>query len=74
MDYPEQRAGLPLTTDVALAVDEQHGYVRPLAMRRIDTTTGRVDVVPVPCGSTREDQRGRVRTRRGDCRWCNAAS
>ena len=25
-------------------------------MRRIDTTTGRVDVVPVPCGSTREDQ------------------
>jgi hypothetical protein len=25
-------------------------------MRRIDTTTGRVEVVPVPCGSTREDQ------------------
>jgi Replication initiator protein, pSAM2 len=25
-------------------------------MRRIDTATGRVDVVPVPCGSTREDQ------------------
>ena len=25
-------------------------------MRRIDTTTGRVDVVPVPCGSTRDDQ------------------
>ncbi|MFL6150049.1 MAG: replication initiator [Pseudonocardiaceae bacterium] len=25
-------------------------------MRRIDTTTGRVDIVPVPCGSTREDQ------------------
>ncbi len=25
-------------------------------MRRIDTTTGRVDIVPVPCGSAREDQ------------------
>ncbi|MGQ0719890.1 MAG: replication initiator [Pseudonocardiales bacterium] len=52
-----QRAALPLTADVALAIAEQHGVcVRPLAMRRIDTTTGRVDVVPVPCGSTREDQ------------------
>lgn len=52
-----QRAALPVTTEVALAVAEQHGVcVRPLAMRRIETTTGRVDVVPVPCGSTREDQ------------------
>ena len=52
-----QRAALPLSTEVAQAVAEQHGVcVRPLAMRRIDTTTGRVDVVPVPCGSTREDQ------------------
>ncbi|MGH3871796.1 MAG: replication initiator [Pseudonocardiaceae bacterium] len=52
-----QRATLPLTADVAQAIAEQHGVcVRPLAMRRIDTTTGRVDVVPVPCGSTREDQ------------------
>jgi hypothetical protein len=25
-------------------------------MRRIDTTTGRIDIVPVPCGSTRQDQ------------------
>src|SRR5919112_4850739 len=52
-----QRSALPLTADVAQAVAEQHGVcVRPLAMRRIDTTTGQVDVVPVPCGSTREDQ------------------
>ena len=52
-----QRAALPLTTEVAQHLAEQHGVcVRPLAMRRIDTTTGRVDVVPVPCGSTREDQ------------------
>lgn len=53
----QQRAALPLSTDVAQAIAEQHGVcVRPLAMRRIDTTTGRVDVVPVPCGSTREEQ------------------
>src|SRR6476646_2235739 len=52
-----QRAILPLSTDVAQALAEQHGVcIRPLAMRRIDTTTGRVEVVPVPCGSTREDQ------------------
>jgi Replication initiator protein, pSAM2 len=52
-----QRAALPLTADVAQAIAEQHGVcARPLAMRRIDSTTGRVDVVPVPCGSTREDQ------------------
>ncbi|MGH3673700.1 MAG: replication initiator [Pseudonocardiaceae bacterium] len=52
-----QRAALPLSTEVAQAIAEAHGVcVRPLAMRRIDTTTGRVDIVPVPCGSTREDQ------------------
>jgi hypothetical protein len=52
-----QRAALPLSTEVTQVIAEQHGVcVRPLAMRRIDTTTGRVDVVPVPCGSTRENQ------------------
>jgi hypothetical protein len=52
-----QRAALPLSADVAHALAEQHGVcTRPLAMRRIDTTTGRTDIVPVPCGSTREDQ------------------
>ena len=52
-----QRATLPLSADVAQALAEQHGVcIRPLAMRRIDTTTGRSDIVPVACGSTREDQ------------------
>ncbi|HEX2290757.1 MAG TPA: replication initiator [Pseudonocardiaceae bacterium] len=52
-----QRAALPLSTDVAQALAEQHGVcIQPLAMRRIDVSTGRVEVVPVPCGSTREDQ------------------
>jgi hypothetical protein len=53
----QQQAALPLSTDVALAIAEQYGVcVRPLAMRRIDLTTGRVEIVPIPCGSTREDQ------------------
>jgi hypothetical protein len=48
---------LPVAAEVVQVLAEQHGVcVRPLAMRRIDTTTGRVDVVPVACGSTREDQ------------------
>jgi hypothetical protein len=53
----QQRAALPLSTEVAQVIAEQHGVcIRPLAMRRIDTTTGRIDIVPVPCGSTRQDQ------------------
>ncbi len=52
-----QRAVLPVSTEVAQAVAEQHGVcIRPLAMRRIERTTGRVEVVPVACGSTRADQ------------------
>src|SRR3954452_11129891 len=52
-----QRAALPLSAEVAQVLAQQHGVcIRPLAMRRIDTTTGRSDIVPVPCGSTREDQ------------------
>jgi hypothetical protein len=52
-----QRAVLPLSSEVIQALAEQHGVcIRPLAMRRIDTTTGRIDIVAVPCGSTREDQ------------------
>jgi hypothetical protein len=53
----QQRNALPLSTEVAQVIAEQHGVcIRPLAMRRIDTTTGRIDIVPVPCGSTRQDQ------------------
>ncbi|HET9257158.1 MAG TPA: replication initiator, partial [Pseudonocardiaceae bacterium] len=52
-----QRATLPLSADVVHAIAEQHGVcLHPVAMRRIDTTTGRVEIVPVACGSTREDQ------------------
>jgi hypothetical protein len=52
-----QRSVLPLSADVAEVIAQEHGVcIRPLAMRRIDTTTGRIEIVPIPCGSTREDQ------------------
>jgi hypothetical protein len=52
-----QQTTLPVSADVAQALAEQHGVcIRPLAMRRIDTTTGRIDIVPMACGSTRADQ------------------
>jgi hypothetical protein len=52
-----QQAALPISAEVAQALAEQHGVcIRPLAMRRINITTGRIDIVPVPCGSTRDDQ------------------
>ncbi len=58
-----QKALLALSGDVAERLAEDHGVcVRPLAMRRLDLTSGRVDVVPVPCGSRWED---RCRTVRG---------
>ncbi|WP_369804879.1 replication initiator [Pseudonocardia sp. Ae717_Ps2] len=48
---------LALSDDVAVQLAADHGVcVRPLAMRRIDQSSGRVEVVPVPCRSTREDQ------------------
>jgi hypothetical protein len=51
-----QKALLALSGDVAQQLAEDHGVcIRPLAMRRIDLTTGRIDVVPVPCGSTRDE-------------------
>jgi hypothetical protein len=51
-----QKALLALTGDVARQLAEEHGVcVRPLAMRRIDLSSGRVDVVPIPCASRRDD-------------------
>jgi hypothetical protein len=51
-----QKALLAITGDVARQLAEDHGVcVRPLAMRRIDLSSGRVEVLPVPCGSTRDD-------------------
>ncbi|HTK66808.1 MAG TPA: replication initiator [Pseudonocardia sp.] len=50
-----QKALLALSADVAEQLAIEYGVcVRPLAMRRIDLATGRIDVVPVPCGATNE--------------------
>jgi hypothetical protein len=47
-----QKALLALSGEVAEQLARDHGVcIRPLAMRRIELTTGRVDVVPVSCGS-----------------------
>jgi hypothetical protein len=52
-----QKALLALSGEVAEQLARDHGVcIRPLAMRRIDLTSGRVDVVPVPCGSRWEDR------------------
>ncbi|MCY7341689.1 MAG: replication initiator protein [Pseudonocardia sp.] len=51
-----QKALMALSGDVARQLAEDHGVcTRPLALRRIDLTSGRVDVVPVPCGARRDD-------------------
>ncbi|WHT23504.1 replication initiator protein [Crossiella sp. CA-258035] len=43
----------PLALDVVRSLAETNGVcVRPLAQRRLDYATGRVDVLPVACGST----------------------
>ncbi len=69
-----QRAVLPISAEVAQVLAEQHGVcIRPLAMRRIDTTTGRVEIVPVPCDPPARTSAARVRTRPGGYGWPNAA-
>ena len=51
-----QKALMALSGDVARQLAEDHGVcTRPLALRRIDLTSGRVDVAPVPCGARRDD-------------------
>jgi hypothetical protein len=68
-----QRAALPLSADVVQALAEQHGVcVRPLAMRRIDTT-GRVEVVPLRVDPPVPTSARRVRRRPAGCGWLNAA-
>lgn len=69
-----ERSVLPMAAGVARAMAAEHGVcIRPMALRRIDTETGRTEVVPVACESTREDVFGpcvvRARTlRMAQCR------
>jgi hypothetical protein len=48
-----QRLAMPLARDVVREVAVNHGgCVRPIQLRRTDTTTGQVQQVMVPCGHT----------------------
>ncbi|MEJ2871784.1 replication initiator [Actinomycetospora sp. OC33-EN08] len=52
---PVGKVTAPLARELAVAHAEEVGAcIRPLAVRRIDTTTGQTTVVPIPCGATRE--------------------
>lgn len=47
-----ERARMPLAKEVLESVALQFGVcLRPMAMRRIDTTTGATEIIPVPCGA-----------------------
>ncbi|GLZ54999.1 replication initiator [Actinomycetospora sp. NBRC 106378] len=51
---PVGKIAAPLARELAVAHAEEVGAcTRPLAVRRIDTTTGQATVVPIPCGATR---------------------
>jgi len=52
-----ERLSMPLARDAIRQLTEAAGgCIRPVQLRRTDTTTGKVDQILVPCGSTREDQ------------------
>lgn len=47
------RMAQPLARDVVEAVAVQHGVcIRPVPLRRIDTQTGKTEIIDVPCGAT----------------------
>ncbi|MER7506701.1 replication initiator, partial [Nonomuraea pusilla] len=49
------RQAMPLAREVAVEVAKQYGVcIRPVPLRRLDTQTGRWELVDVPCGSTLE--------------------
>ena len=69
-----QRSALPISTEVAQVLAEQHGVcIRPLAMRRMEITTGRIDIVPVRADPPERTSAPRVRTRPAGYGWPNAA-
>src|SRR5690606_23267059 len=52
-----ERLAQPLARVVAEQVAADHGVcIRPVALRRSDTTTGASEVIDVPCGSTLESR------------------
>ena len=52
-----ERLSMPLARDAIRQLTEAAGgCIRPVQLRRTDNTTGKIDQILVPCGSTREDQ------------------
>uniref|UniRef100_UPI00052564E6 replication initiator n=1 Tax=Streptomyces sp. NRRL F-6674 TaxID=1463877 RepID=UPI00052564E6 len=51
------RMAQPLARDVAEEIAKLHGVcIRPVALKRLDMTTGKSEVVDVPCGSPLESK------------------
>ncbi|GAA2219880.1 hypothetical protein GCM10009850_121500 [Nonomuraea monospora] len=51
------RTAQPLARDVAEEIAKLHGVcIRPVALKRLDMTTGKSEVVDVPCGSPLESK------------------
>jgi hypothetical protein len=48
---------LPLAADVVKDMASEYGVcLRPIGLRRTDLTTGRTEIIDIPCGATREDK------------------
>ena len=52
-----ERLAQPLAREVAEQVAADHGVcIRPVSLRRTDITTGKTEIIDVPCGSTLESR------------------
>ncbi|WP_452448552.1 replication initiator [Nonomuraea turcica] len=51
------RMAMPMARDVVEEVAKLHGVcIRPVPLRRLDTVTGKSEIIDVPCGSTLESK------------------
>ncbi|WP_308066801.1 replication initiator [Microtetraspora sp. AC03309] len=51
------RMAQPLAREVVEEIAKQYGVcIRPIALRRLDTYTGKVETIDVPCGATLESK------------------
>ncbi|MFI6919957.1 replication initiator [Nonomuraea spiralis] len=47
------RQAMPMARDVLVEVAKQHGVcIRPIPLKRLDTVTGKTEIIDVPCGAT----------------------
>lgn len=51
------RQAMPFAREVAEEVAKLHGVcIRPIALKRLDTTTGQTEIIDVPCGTSLESK------------------